>query len=644
MGVPINPAQSDVAPTYLLKDNLVDVIGKHTLKTGFLVNQYRVYNYLGITTAGAYTFTGGSNPLSTGNGIADKDIGSITQYEEGSHTVNGVPVGGYPKYHYRNLDFEPYFQDDWKVRHKLTLNLGVRYYWLNDVRDYDTPGMDVNFVPSLYNPSKQATLNAAGYIVAGTGYSYNGYGNGLVQCGTGGIPLGCTSPTRGTIAPRFGFALDPTGSGKTVIRGGYGIFYDIGSQAAGQAAVSLVDNPPVDFAPSAYYFNGYSNITQGNLGPAAITSLPGQIKYTAVQQFNLTVQHEFRAHNLLSVAYVGTLAHHIPLSVALEQIPIGVTTQNVPALAGTAGCDSSGNCNVQSILENKQHSVNFFVPYQDFSAIKSITNIGNSNYNGLQVELTHPVGHGLMVQAAYSWSHWLDEGTASTSTCIDSTDMERCYANSDLNRPQSLVLSYVYSLPFFNQSSDKFLSKSLSKSLGGWRISGISSFFSGLPFTPSCGLSAYATGIGGGVDCNSLAPLKVQKGIVNYAPYGPTPSWFTPGAYGQPLQAQLAANGEPGMFGYMGRNVLGGPGRNNFDLALLKDFPLPWFGGERSRLEFRFETFNTFNHPQWAGVSAGCATNTTFGQPCSGSNNPTVGAVTSAWPARVAQLALKLNF
>ena len=146
------------------------------------------------------------------------------------------------------------------------------------------------------------------------------------------------------------------------------------------------------------------------------------------------------------------------------------------------------------------------------------------------------------------------------------------------------------------------------------------------------------------MDCNSLGPLKVQKGTISIPTYGPTPSWFTAGAYGQPNQAQLAANGESGMFGYMGRNVMRGPGRNNFDLALLKDFGMPWFGGERSRLEFRFETFNTFNHPQWAGVSAGCATNTTFGQPCSGSNNPTVGAVTSDWPARVAQLALKLNF
>jgi hypothetical protein len=138
--------------------------------------------------------------------------------------------------------------------------------------------------------------------------------------------------------------------------------------------------------------------------------------------------------------------------------------------------------------------------------------------------------------------------------------------------------------------------------------------------------------------------MKVVKGTVNYAPYGPTPSWFTPGIYGQPLQAQLAANEESGMFGYMGRNVLVGPGRNNFDLALMKDFALPWFGGERSRLEFRLETFNTFNHPNWDSVSAGCSGATGFGNPCTGTNNASIGSVTADWGARAMQLGLKLTF
>ena len=96
-----------------------------------------------------------------------------------------------------------------------------------------------------------------------------------------------------------------------------------------------------------------------------------------------------------------------------------------------------------------------------------------------------------------------------------------------------------------------------------------------------------------------MGPLKIQKGVVDDPQFGPTPSWFNPAVIQQPLMSQLYANSEPGMFGYMGRNVLTGPGRNNWDLALLKDFQTPWFKGEHSMLQFRLETFNTFNHPQW---------------------------------------------
>jgi hypothetical protein len=111
-----------------------------------------------------------------------------------------------------------------------------------------------------------------------------------------------------------------------------------------------------------------------------------------------------------------------------------------------------------------------------------------------------------------------------------------------------------------------------------------------------------------------------------------------------PALSQFSANGEPGMFGYMGRNVLTGPGRNNWDLALLKNFSLPWAGGERSNLQFRLETFNTFNHTQWQSIRTGCSGDTPFGEPCSGSNNYNRGEVTSAWSPRIVQLGLKFVF
>jgi hypothetical protein len=99
------------------------------------------------------------------------------------------------------------------------------------------------------------------------------------------------------------------------------------------------------------------------------------------------------------------------------------------------------------------------------------------------------------------------------------------------------------------------------------------------------------------------------------------------------------------MFGYMGRDVLTGPGRNNWDMALLKNFQLPWFRGEHSTIQFRWETFNTFNHPQWKSINAGCGGDTTPGTPCSGiENNLDNGQVNGAWRPRIMQFGLKVIF
>ena len=167
-----------------------------------------------------------------------------------------------------------------------------------------------------------------------------------------------------------------------------------------------------------------------------------------------------------------------------------------------------------------------------------------------------------------------------------------------------------------------------------------------------CGVTGFSNGIGTSVRCNSLALVKVQKGVDNDPQFGPTPTWFDEKTFAEPLEPQLRADGQLGMFGYMGRNPLTGPGRNNWDLALLKNFQLPWFGGEHSTLQFRWETFNTFNHPQWQGVNIFCNGSTpnadgspAFGRPCGGHQyNLYNGQISSAWPARIMQFALKLMF
>lgn len=660
-------------PIYTWKDNVAYTVGRHTLKFGFYLEKYQKNEEFGFNTQGFYTFSPGW-PGSTGNALADMYLGNINQYEEGTLNFNGQPVGGYGYGHFRRTDFEPYFQDDFKVSKRLTLNLGVRYYMFVPFHDVSRPqDFDSTFIPSYYNPALEDLLEfspqtGSPILVSdpATGHvdNFTNFGNGLVNCGKGGVVTGCVKPFYGAVGPRFGFAFDPTGSGKMAIRGGYGVYFEPGngneSNIEGEEG-----NAPFVLSPSGYNIVGYSNVVPGAYGPPSVLALPFYMKPPSSQQFNLDVQRQMSTNNIVTVSYVGNLGRHLATSRNLNQIPVGVTTVNAPALAGFAGtnklnpsnttpmCDAVGNCNVQQILENTQQPTEFFVPYVGYTSIDNKQNTAVSSYNALQVNFRHTTGYGLTFQAAYTWSHMIDDSTntyfetygAGSPASVDANyDLSRWKATSDLNRTQVLVMNYIYNLPFFKTSSHAFARQAL----GGWQVSGITSFYTGEPTESenagspfACGVNGFATGIGTSMRCNTVGPLKIKKGTVDDPQFGPVPTWFDPSVITQPQASQLAANGEPGMFGYMGRNALTGPGRNNWDLALHKEFKLPWFTREGSTLQFRLDTFNSFNHPQWKTITASCAGSIGFGQSCTQVGN---GEVASAWSPRNVELGMKLSF
>jgi hypothetical protein len=660
----------NASPVTTWKYNVAYTVGRHTFKFGGYLEKYQKNEQFGFNTQGFYTFTN-SWPGTSGNALADMYLGNIAQYEEGTLNFNGEPAGGYAKGHYRRTDFEPYFQDDFKVSRRLTLNLGVRYYLFVPLHDVSRPqDFDDTFIPSDYNPALEDLLEfspqtGSPILVAdpatGNVDNFTNFGNGLVNCGKGGIPTGCHYTYHGAIGPRFGFAFDPTGSGKTAIRGGYGIYYEPGNGDESNVE-GLEGNAPFVLSPSGYNIVGYSNVLPGAYGPPSLLSLPLYMKPPSSQQFNLNVQHEFGGNNLLTVGYVGNLGRSLGTSRNMNQVPVGVTTENAPALAGFVGtdnlnpsnptpmCDASGNCNVQRILENTQQPTEFFVPYRGYNVITNKQNTAVSSYNALQATFRHTTGYGLTFQAAYTWSHMIDDSTNTSFVgygpgSVDANyDLSRWKATADLNRSQVMVMNYTYNLPFFRTSSYA----AARQALGGWQVSGITSFYAGEPTEGensgsafNCGVNGFATGIGTSVRCNTVGALKIQKGTINDPQYGPVPSWFNPAVVTQPLASQLAADGEPGMFGYMGRNALTGPGRNNWDLALHKDFKLPWFGQESSTLQVRLDTFNSFNHPQWKSINAGCAGTINFGQPCTQVGN---AEVASAWSPRNVELGMKFLF
>ncbi|HUI44228.1 MAG TPA: carboxypeptidase-like regulatory domain-containing protein [Terriglobia bacterium] len=639
-------------PIITWKDNLAWVHGNQTTKVGFYLENYRKNEQFGTDTQGQLFFGGGGS-LTSGNAMADMFLGNIQQYTEGTQIVNGTAVGGYAKGHWQMTDLEPYFQDDWKVTPHLTLNLGVRYYIYTRIHDVTRPTIDSGFLPNQYQRSAEAQLDSGGNYVPGTGFTPAQYGNGLVQCGHNGIPLGCQLQNTGkNIAPRFGFAWDPFGKGTTSVRGGFGLYFESGNGNEAQTEGGE-GNPPGAPGVSVFNVSGYGALVPGALlipAPPGFTGTPYSEAWPSVQQYNLSVEHEFTGNTLVSVAYVGALGRHLARAQDINQVdPAQVAnggTINVPEFAGKTfahgSCDAAGNCDAQNIMIYNEEPALFFRPYQGYGQITYKQNTAVSSYNALQASVRHSMSHGLTLQMAYTWAHAIDNSSSTyiqTSGAIDDYNLSRWKATSDLNRAQVLQINYIYAIPFFKNSSSAIARQAL----GGWQLSGITSLFTGEPVDFNCGISGYSTGLGGTTRCDVVGNVAIDKGMHNDPTYGPTATWWNPATVAQPLLSQLYANGEPSMFGNMGRNTLTGPGRNNTDLALEKNFSLPWFNGEHSTLQFRLETFNTFNHTQWNGFNTGCSGSNTFGETCD-NNTTSPGEVNSAWAPRQMQLGLRFNF
>ncbi|MGH9446861.1 MAG: TonB-dependent receptor, partial [Terriglobia bacterium] len=382
-----------------------------------------------------------------------------------------------------------------------------------------------------------------------------------------------------------------------------------------------------------------------------------QIIWPEVQQWNLDLQHNIGANTVLSVAYVGSKGTHLTderdlnqlLPVPASQNPFGPGQPITSAL-----CSAGAPYIVNKTPVTGQAAVNLGVacgndpdPNRPFVGLGDITMLetgANSNYNALQAYLRKTVGR-WNFSVAYTYSHSLDDSSDRyDGSFVNSYNLERSYATSNFDETNILNVSYVYNLPFL-QHSNAFLRDTL----GGWEVSGITSFNTGTPFTVTNGgfqgVAGDAAGVGNGVGTGSYAdvcgninatpPVTNVAGIIG-------PLLYNPGAFCAPRGLT---------FGDEGRNILRNPNYFNWDMGVFKDIPIH---GERAHLQFRAEAFNLFNTTNLT-VSSPTATTNTVEASCYGGPTNTAGdagcisssgflQATGAHDPRIFQFALKLIF
>ncbi len=542
---PTNTPQDRVDETVQIVESLSWVRGTHTFKGGFDYRRVRMNLYLDTVARGQFIFFG-----ITGNPVADLLLGMpAAAIRQNPATNTNMDL--------RTFAFNAYAQDDWRATSDLTLNLGVRY-------EFNQPIYDAGnrfSVPDLGNPS-----------------------GGFLPVGGNGVPRAGYDADANNVAPRAGFAWRPFGGTRTVVRGGYGVFYD-----AAIANMSILPryNPP-NYALDLYggllqlkdAFTGYKMAVPFAMG------IERTFRDPYYHVWSVGVQREIVSRLLVDLTYSGSSGRSLVMTIDPNQGPAGG-----PPLLNPA-----------------------------FGPAQFTTSRGRSTFHSLQARVERRVGNGLSFLAAYTWSRSRDMSSslfgskAGNYAPQNSHDLEAEWGPSDVDTPHRFVISGVWELPF--GTGRRWLQGGgvTGAVLGGWDLAAIAAFQSGRPFTVYYGGTVNYSGSDNGPGAIGLDRPNLAGNPVLVSP---TPSkWFDVTAFAPPK----------GRFGSAGRNILRGDSMSTIDLALSKN--VSW--GPR-RLQLRIEAFNLLDTAN-------------FYLPIGDLTSAHAGQVVRAYDARQIQLGVKLVF
>ena len=626
------PHASDLDDT--VSDNWSWLKGKHYLTAGvtFVWNTKRQLsiNASGNNSNGSFSFTGVSTAptaaqkaatgaCTTGapatactgdDSVADMLLGYIATFNQSSF----VPHGDI-----HDFSWSPYAEDRYQLTKDLTVTVGLRIYHLP--LPYGVPDSETNFQPSAFNPALAPTVNeTSGVTNVPTGTTYS---NGLLfnSGAPGQLPVNFSNKHIWYFAPDGGFAWDVFGDGKTSLRGGYGESYT--RIFTNQDCSFSCDSNPPDFTneslsnlvlPTTTSWNvaGAGGVAATTTSAETIASADPNIQASPVASYSLGVQHQFPMNFVAEVVGAGSRIQHL----------VGTWNQNqpMPYTSGGVLYDFNPLLNFNSATGKPDNSA-YWAPYQGYAAINTFYTRLWQEWNGLEVQVKHPVTKSLYVTGSYTWSH--NTTNLAGTGVIDPYALNRYHGNTEsLNFPQSLSITALYQLPFFVNSGN-LLEREL---LGGWSINDITTFRSGTSLSPALsetdqGLAARPDQVPG----TSTNGPKLWK-------QSATAEWFNTGAFACPGTTTPGACGTApsagwGFYGNAQTGIIRGPGQELFNMALFKEFHFT----EKDFLEFRAEAFNTFNHTNPGNP------NTTLG-------NSNYGKVTSALDPRILELALRLKF